>query len=283
MSAVAERTSVVVALGRCRPPSPDAEGWFNPRTELGRGYRHLPDAAHYLLAAARQVAPLLDRPAGDRWGVSIGSAFGSARLHDDIERSVADGQAHLLSPTAAPYFAHNMVASQLSAEYGITGMCLSVHTPGTAGLDAIGLATSALDAARVSRAIVGGFEAPRREAAPGERAEGAMVLVLAADAALTADTPALARITVRTYARGELERVVRGLDSAVPTVYTAVDDRTGADLRKLVPDDADLTVTSNSLAALWPLPDMIESGETAGTVVAVAGSVVVATVKPIHA
>lgn len=278
MNSTTDPTSaVVVAIGQRCAPAPAADDWFDARTELGRGYRYLPDATQYLLAAARRAGITVDDSVGDQWGVCIASTSGSVRLHDHIERSVAAGEAHLLSPTLVPHFSHNLLASRLAMEHGITGMCLSVHTPVTAGLDALTLATVAIDAGRAATVLAGGVEAPRLDGNPG--AQGAMVLALTSARNLGPDTAALARIMVRSFPIRELAQVLE--DTAGRRTLLAADDRTAARLRHELPGCPEIGVASCSLAVLRPLLDLIADNEAGATIVATDDAVTVASVRPI--
>lgn len=174
------------------PPPPDGsaqwsdgppDGWFDHRTRLGaRGYKYLPDAAQYLLAAARGAAADgggLDLVPEERRGSALALNGALAGLFDRMDRQVAaEGGATGLSPAAAPYFAASVLGSRLAAEHGLKGFALTMAAPGTAALEAVEAGARALAAGRCSALFVGAAEhrLPKGAGEPGEQGAAALVL-----------------------------------------------------------------------------------------------------------
>ncbi|MEV4701998.1 beta-ketoacyl synthase N-terminal-like domain-containing protein [Actinoplanes sp. NPDC049316] len=181
MSAVAVTAVAVVTPGGGTTP---ADGWFDHRTRLGpRGYRYLPPATQYALAAARDAAAgtsLAGTPE-DRRGMVLATNGGLARLFDDMDRQVtgADG-ADGLSPVNAPYFAVNVLGNRVAADHGLKAFALTMASPRTAAMDALEAGARALRAGRCDVALVAATE----HRLPGEDAgeEGAVAFVLEAGA-----------------------------------------------------------------------------------------------------
>ncbi|MFC9297972.1 beta-ketoacyl synthase N-terminal-like domain-containing protein [Streptomyces sp. NPDC057011] len=182
------------------PPSPaGAEGagdgppddWFDYRSRLGpRGYKYLPAAAQYLLAAAREAAAGgsgLDAVAEDRRGSVLALNGALAGLFDRMDRQVAlEGGAAGLSPATAPYFAVSVLGARLAAEHGLKGFALTLASPGTAALEAVEAGARALYAGRCDSLFIGAAEhrLPKAAGEPGE--QGAVALVLERRAAAEA-------------------------------------------------------------------------------------------------
>lgn len=193
----------VSAVGTCLAPQQWVADWFDTRQILGRGYRNLPDATAYLLGALRQIATMPTEPdSGGDWGISVASEHGCVRLHDEIDAAVLLDQGHLISPTAAPHFAHNLPASRAAIEYGITGMCLSFHSSVTAATDSLANALAAIRDGRSSHVIVGATEAPRQR---GREGALAMVVSEAADGARQGTS----ELTLTHHSPGDLHTVLQ--------------------------------------------------------------------------
>ena len=180
----------VVAPGVAKPtqalepalaPTP---GWFDVAAALpGRGYRRMPPACQYLLAAARSALedacdPLTSLSAELR-GVAVGTNNASIALMDRIDRTIIDADAAELSPLTAPFFAMSLFASRLSTEHGICGFNLTVNTPRTAGFDALQVGARALAAGRAQLLVAGATEDVLPDSQPGHLASdvGAAVLI----------------------------------------------------------------------------------------------------------
>jgi 3-oxoacyl-[acyl-carrier-protein] synthase II len=203
-------TFVVSALDAIAPPRPGATGWFDQRAELGRGYRHLPPSAQYLLAAVKRtlaqdgIGDALLAVPEERRAVAVGTNHAVAGIHAEIDRATVDGEAHLLSPTAVPYFSPNLIASRVAMEHALKGFSLAVHTPRTAALEALQAGLRALRSGRADWLLAGATEAvpPESDKAavtvPGAAEEGALALVVEPEAAVFAGgRRALGRVEVR--------------------------------------------------------------------------------------
>ncbi|NGO12382.1 3-oxoacyl-ACP synthase [Streptomyces sp. HC44] len=201
---------VVSAVNAVAPPQPGRTGWFDQRAELGRGYRHLPPSAQYLLAAVKRA--LAQEGIGDallavpeeRRAVAVGTNHAVAGVHAEIDQATVAGEAHLLSPTAAPYFSPNLIASRIAMEHALKGFSLAVHTPRTAGLEALQAGLRALRSGRADWLLTGATEAvpPESDKAAvtvrGAAEEGALALVVEpAQAVRAGGRRALGRVEVR--------------------------------------------------------------------------------------
>ncbi|WP_221351518.1 beta-ketoacyl synthase N-terminal-like domain-containing protein [Streptomyces beigongshangae] len=179
----------IVAPGVCRPddalaPADEAvPGWFQAGSALpGRGYRRLPDACKYLLAASRlavgDAGDRLSRTAREHRAAVVAINNTGAALMEELDRTIMRDGAAEMSPSSSPYIAMSCFASRLSVEHGITGFSLTVNSPVTAGLEALQLAARAVAADRARTVLVGAVEealSPSQATAPGSEA-GAVVL-----------------------------------------------------------------------------------------------------------
>jgi len=175
------------ADGRRASPPPD---WFDYRRELGqRGYKYVPEAYRYLLAAARRALAEAGYPQPDAapedGGLVVGTNSAVARLHADMDRTVVAGSAADLSPATAPYFSINLGGGRLATEYAIKGYHATLTTPRVAGLEAIAVAARALALERARWMLVGATEErlDGAEPAAGLSESGAVALVAHPDAA----------------------------------------------------------------------------------------------------
>ncbi|MFC5216366.1 beta-ketoacyl synthase N-terminal-like domain-containing protein [Streptomyces coerulescens] len=204
---------VVTAVGSALPPDHPADAaspWFDHRAELGRGYRHLPPSCQYLLAAVeRALAPdgirdaLLAVPEEER-AVAVGTNHGVSGVHAEVDRATVSGEAHLISPAGVPYFSPNLLASRVAMEHGLKGFSLAVHSPRSAGLEALQEGLRALRSGRARWLLAGVTEAPVPEAdkaavhSSGRTEDGALALVVEDAAAVRArGGRALGRVRVR--------------------------------------------------------------------------------------
>ncbi|WP_327258006.1 beta-ketoacyl synthase N-terminal-like domain-containing protein [Streptomyces sp. NBC_01244] len=169
--------------GRAQWPGGPPDDWFDHRTRLGpRGYKYLPAAAQYLLAAARGAAADgggIDLVPEDRRGSALALNGALAGLFDRMDRQVAaEGGANALSPATAPYFAASVLGSRLAAEHGLKGFALTLAAPGTAALEAVEAGARALAAGRCDALFVGAAEhaLPKGAGEPGEQGAAALVL-----------------------------------------------------------------------------------------------------------
>ncbi|WP_405163010.1 hypothetical protein OG203_43250 [Nocardia sp. NBC_01499] len=196
-------TLAVTALGIVAPgvtgpatalhPMPGATAdWFDPATALpGRGYKKVPAAGQYLLAAARAAlaadSGAVAAAGPERTGVVIGTNNAGAELLEAMDRTIIDTTAAELSPARAPFMAMSMFAGRLSAEHRLRGFTLTTNSPATAGLDALAIAARALGAGRASVLLVGATEAPApRQRVAGQADRGAAVLICESAAAAAA-------------------------------------------------------------------------------------------------
>ena len=157
--------------------------WFQAAVALpGRGYRRLPPACKYLLAAARlAISDAGDRLSGtepDRRAAVMATNNAAAALMEELDYLIIREGAAELPPSSSPYMVMSLFASRLSVEHHITGFNLTVNSPVTAGLDAIAIASRAIAAGRASTVLVGAVEealSPSQEDGAGSQA-GAAVL-----------------------------------------------------------------------------------------------------------
>ncbi|WP_328871993.1 3-oxoacyl-ACP synthase [Streptomyces sp. NBC_00287] len=178
---------VLAAGGAGRP---GGEGWFDHRVRLGaRGYKYLPPAAQYVLAAARAAVADGGRPdavPADRRGLVLATGAGLAGLFDAMDATVAEEGAGALSPATAPYFAVNVLGNRLAAELELKGFALTVATPGTAAADALSAGALALAAGRCDSLVLAAVEEPVPAGRGGGGQQGAVVFALEPPAAARA-------------------------------------------------------------------------------------------------
>lgn len=174
----------VFGVGVVEPHGPGDHGaeWFDHRTRLGRGYKYLPKAAQYALAAARSAVDegrggLIDFPL-ERRGITMGTNNAVSEIQGDIDRTLETHGSHVLSPASAPYFSINLVGSRVAMEYGLKAFSLGYHSPRTAGLEALAGAVDSLARGRADIVVVGAAEAALDESEDVEAEQGAAVLVL---------------------------------------------------------------------------------------------------------
>jgi 3-oxoacyl-[acyl-carrier-protein] synthase II len=149
------------ALARL-PEAADPDWFQGEFARPGRGYRRLPPATRYLLAAAEQAVG----DAGDRWSRTrsdrraavVATNNAGAALLEELDTTIIRHGAQELSPLLSPYSTMSSFASRLSVEHGIAGFTLSVNSPATAGLEAIEIACRALAAGRAATVLVSAVE-----------------------------------------------------------------------------------------------------------------------------
>ncbi|MER6285049.1 beta-ketoacyl synthase N-terminal-like domain-containing protein [Streptomyces sviceus] len=150
----------------------DGGEWFDHRVRLGaRGYKYLPAAAQYVLAAARAAVAdgaWADAVPADRRGLLLATNAGLAGVYDTMDATVTEQGADRLSPALAPYFAVNVLGNRLAAELSLHGFALTVATARTAALDALSTGVSALAAGRCEALLLAATE----EAVPAPRGGG---------------------------------------------------------------------------------------------------------------
>ncbi len=224
------------------PAAPPAPGWFRADVALpGRGYRRLPDACKYLLAAAR----LAISDSGDRFlehepdsrAAVVATNNVSAALMEELDSTIILKGAEELPPSLTPFMIMSLFASRLSMEHEITGFNLTVNSPVTAGLEAIQIASRAIAAGRASAVLVGAVEealSPTQFAGTGSQT-GAVVL-----ACESAGTGATGYGTCR--ARSAFLDPAQTGDAAVAAAFGQL---IGAD----PPDQIDAVVEDSALGA----------------------------------
>lgn len=255
-------------------------GWFDVAAALpGRGYRRLPPACQYLLAAAQSALEDAGDPLGslpvERRGVAIGTNNASVALLDRMDRTIIDADAAELSPLSAPFFAMSLFASRLSTEHHICGFNLTVNTPRTAALDALQIGARALAVGRAELLVTGATEEALPGSEPGHQASdvGAAVLICEPPARV-AERGGTGYGIVRTraaflvpYGPGGTEESVSTLDSswadvcgAEPTSVEAVldDSPVGAAVQSwLAAQRVAVTVTTARAGCLTPLRRLV--------------------------
>jgi 3-oxoacyl-[acyl-carrier-protein] synthase II len=171
----------VLGLGTALPPGTarsysgtpsDTAAWFDVATALpGRGYKRLPLACQYLLAAARGAVDgcggALAAVPEDRRGVVVGTNNAALALHEEQDRTIIGASSDEISPITAPYFAMSLFAARLATEHAARGFALTVNTPRTAGLDALQVGARSLAAGRADLLLVGAAEETLPDAEPG--------------------------------------------------------------------------------------------------------------------
>ena len=171
------------------PTGGAADGaWFDVAARLGgRGYKYLPAASQYLLAAARaalrDAGGDLERTPPERRAATTGTNSGAAPVHEQIDRELLAGGPDALSPMLAPYFSINLIPGRLATESRLKGFSLTLTTPRVAGLEAIEAAHRAISLGRADLVLAGAAEAPPPIVAGVAPEAGAGVLVLEREAA----------------------------------------------------------------------------------------------------
>jgi 3-oxoacyl-[acyl-carrier-protein] synthase II len=170
--------AVVTGIGVVGPPAGAAADWFDPRTALGaRGYKYLPPACQYLLAAGRLAVAdggRLDGVPAERRAAFVATNTGLEHLFADMDATVTGGTADALSPALAPFFAVNVLGTRLVAEHAVNGPFVTLTSPRVAGIEAIGAGARAMAAGRCDAWITATMEHPVGAPASG----GAVALIL---------------------------------------------------------------------------------------------------------
>lgn len=182
-----------------------SDGWFDHRAELGRrGYKYLPAASQYFLAACNRALRTSGGcehvPAEER-GAAVGTNSGAEALHSAMDETIVKTGAAGLSPATAPFFSINLFGSRAAMEHAFKGFNLTLTSPRTAGLEALRTGLRSLRLGRASWLLAGATEDALTVLDPGTPGSeaGAVALVLepAAAAAARGATP-LGGISVRT-------------------------------------------------------------------------------------
>lgn len=165
------------------PREAGPEPWFDHRERLGpRGYKYLPSATQYLLAATRQALADAGEPEQqeERRGAAVGTNSAAVAVHTAIDATVVAEGARMLNPATAPYFSINLFGSRLATEHALKGFNLTLTSPRVAGLEAIEAGSRAVGLGRASWLLAGATEEALPEGDPGARTSerGAVALVL---------------------------------------------------------------------------------------------------------
>ncbi|MDT3399149.1 beta-ketoacyl synthase N-terminal-like domain-containing protein [Streptomyces sp. B1866] len=185
----------------------DADG-FDFRTALGRrGYKYLPAASQYFLAAAKRALAhagegSLTAADPQARGAAVGTNSAAAALHDAMDRTVIGAGAAELSPLTAPYFSVNLFGSRLATEHALKAFNLTFTSPRVAGLEALQTGLRAVAAGRAGWLLAGATEEALPPHEPGAKTSeaGAVALVLEPARAVAArgGLPR-GRVAVRTF------------------------------------------------------------------------------------
>ena len=134
--------------------------WFDPQIHLpGRKSRYLSRATRYLLAAGNQTAqPWFGRLPDDRKGVVIGTNFADYPVRDEVDRRLLRDGSAALNSVQAPNVSINMPAAQTAIDHRCGGVCATLNTSDTAGIEALIYAKNAIDAKRADALIAGSTE-----------------------------------------------------------------------------------------------------------------------------
>lgn len=187
-------------------PHDAREGWFDYRTELGRrGYKYLPTAAQYFLAACRRALPAEGGPAdlapAER-GAAVGTNSGAEALHTAMDDTIVKSGADDLSPATAPFFSINLFGSRMAMEHAFQGFNLTLTSPRVAGFEAIQTGVRSLRLGRASWLMAGATEEALAPLDPGASASetGAVAMVLEpADRAVARGATELGRVEATSF------------------------------------------------------------------------------------
>jgi 3-oxoacyl-[acyl-carrier-protein] synthase II len=235
------------ALAPATKPEP---GWFDVAMALpGRGYKRLPPACQYLLAATRAAITDADDPLlsvdPTRRAAVVGTNNAGAELLEQIDRTIIDSGSGELSPITAPFMAMSSFASRLSTEHAIQGFNLTTNSPRTAGLDAIGIAARALRSKRADLLVVGATEnAPPPGQSTGAPDVGAAVLVCEpVEVAVVRGATVYGTCRVRSFFLDPARPDTSILPAELPHVDTVLDDSpVGEAVRAWAPTHTEHTV-----------------------------------------
>lgn len=190
-------TLAVTGVGRVLPRGRES-GWFDVAVELpGRGYRRLPPAIQYLLAAAKRAEADRGGLPDEGLGVAVGTNNSCTALLHQMNQTIIAGDAEDISPLTAPFFVVSLPAGRLAIEVAAHGFSLTLTSPRTAGLDALRVGGRALAAGRAEVMFAGAAEGLLPPEEPGhEHADEGAVVLICEDASRLAEGTA-----VRGYCR----------------------------------------------------------------------------------
>ncbi|MEU5285065.1 beta-ketoacyl synthase N-terminal-like domain-containing protein [Streptomyces sp. CA-278952] len=179
-------TPVAAAAATGRPSEPG--DWFDHRERLGRrGYKYLPTATQYFLAAAKhaladagETRPESDPEDEQRRGAMVGTNSAAVALHESMDHTVMAEGANALSPATAPYFSINLFGSRLATEHVFRAFNLTLTSPRVAGLEALETGARSIAAGRASWLLAGATEEALPAGHPGADVSerGAVALVM---------------------------------------------------------------------------------------------------------
>lgn len=155
------------------------------RSFSGRGYRRLPAACQYLLAAAQRAVDdsgeLIGSVPPERRGAFVGTNNAGSRLLAEMDEAIIGGSSDDISPMLAPFFSLSLFAGRLSIEYALRGGNLTITSPRTAGLEAAAVCLRSIAAGRADLAVLGAMEDSPPPGEPGHRDGdvGAVALICA--------------------------------------------------------------------------------------------------------
>jgi hypothetical protein len=137
------------------------EDWFIPSHYLGkRGYKYFSNSCQYWLSACEQIKKDYDftEMDGDLIGLALGTNYGIDCTLEKTDSDIYQYGAEMISPTSAPNFCINMVASQASIRFGIHCFNITLTTRYSAGIDSLTLAASEIRNERADKVIAGAAE-----------------------------------------------------------------------------------------------------------------------------
>lgn len=165
-------------------PAAPPDDWFDVTARLGpRGYRYLPAASGYLLAATRAAvadAGGIDHADADARAVVAATNHAATGVLDGMDDTVTREGSDGLSPALAPYFSINTYVGRVATEFETRAFAVTLTSPAVAAFDALTLAATSLARGRADVLVVGATEArlPAGHRASGTDESGAAALVL---------------------------------------------------------------------------------------------------------
>jgi 3-oxoacyl-[acyl-carrier-protein] synthase II len=160
-------------------------GWFDVESRLGRrGYKYLPPACQYLMAAARgaleDAGESLAGVPPEARGAVVGINGAASSLHTDMDATIVADSTDGLSPMGAPFFSINLFSSRLATEHQLKAFNLTTMSPRVAALEALEIGLRSVRLGRASWLLAGATEAPLAPGEPGgeDSEDGAAAMVL---------------------------------------------------------------------------------------------------------
>lgn len=137
--------------------------WFDPKRQLaGRKSRYLSRGTRYLLSACGQTmsvaAPIFAAIAEEKKGVIIGTNFADYLVRQECDHLILQEGASAVNSVQAPNISVNIPAAQTAIDYRCGGVCSTLTSTATAGVEALIYAKNALDTGQVDALIVGSVE-----------------------------------------------------------------------------------------------------------------------------